>query len=75
MCEQCHASSGIDFHHVRYCKWGEFDPPDNILLLCRDCHETAHTCDSCGNVNLKAFEIKRNVSICVECRKGHGHGW
>jgi hypothetical protein len=53
-----------DPHHIKYCKWGEFDPAENLIMLCRECHEEAHRCDKCGNVTLKAQHIKRGVKTC-----------
>jgi hypothetical protein len=59
-------SQGVDMHHVRYCKWGEFDTPENLLHLCRECHEDAHTCRSCGGI-LKAEAIKADRDVCFDC--------
>ena len=58
--------NAMDFHHVRYCKWGQFDPPENLLHLCRECHEAAHTCQNCGGI-LKAEAIKAGRDICYSC--------
>jgi len=57
-----------DVHHTRYCKWGEFDPPENLMHLCRDCHEKAHTCARCGGV-LKSDAIKAKSRLCATCRQ------
>lgn len=43
-------------HHIYYCKWGEFDPPENLLMVCRECHEKAHTCYICGEI-VKGKEV------------------
>lgn len=55
-----------DVHHVRYCKWGQFDPPENLLHVCRKCHEELHTCPGCGRI-FGADWIKEKRSICFEC--------
>ena len=68
-CENCGSSDKTEPHHVRYCHWGEFDPPENLLMLCRPCHEDAHRCEKCRMVALKAFEIKKGASCCRECRE------
>jgi hypothetical protein len=68
-CEQCHRTAFADPHHIRYCQWGEFDPPENLIMLCRECHENAHRCDKCQKVNLKARHIKTGIKVCDFCRR------
>lgn len=63
-CEQCGCSRITEPHHVAYCAWGEFDPPENLRMLCRPCHEKAHTCQACGKLTLKARHIKRGLRVC-----------
>jgi len=63
-CEKCSAKTTTEPHHLKYCQWGEFDPPENILMLCRSCHIDEHTCDICGKVTLSAFHIKNNLTSC-----------
>jgi len=63
-CEKCSTETKTEPHHIRYCKWGQFDPPENILMLCRDCHSKEHTCGRCGKVTLKAFHIKNSIKNC-----------
>jgi hypothetical protein len=53
-------------HHIKYCKWGEFDTPENLIAVCHECHCVLHTCDSCGGT-LKAEAIKANRTICFAC--------
>lgn len=62
------SNKAVDMHHIKYCKWGDVDTADNLLHLCRNCHEQAHTCDGCGGW-LKADAIKLNTKLCKECRK------
>ena len=64
LCEKCGSKAKIEPHHIRYCKWGEFDPPENLLMLCRECHTSEHTCQKCGHVTLKALHIKLNTREC-----------
>lgn len=64
-CETC-GEAARDFHHVRYCKWGDFDTPDNLRHLCRKCHELAHECPRCGGM-MKARDIKRGGTSCGTC--------
>ena len=71
ICEDCHNSVAVDIHHVAYCRWGEFDTEQNLLDLCRPCHEGRHKCTMCCQISLKASEIKRGKTICPRCsRKG-----
>lgn len=67
-CEDC-GLGAVDFHHVRYCRWGSFDVPENLLHLCRACHENRHRCSRCGSIRLKARHIKSKVNICDQCEQ------
>lgn len=53
-------------HHTKYCKWGEFDPPENLMAVCHECHCELHTCDTCGGW-LKAEAIKAGRTCCYSC--------
>ena len=68
-CEQCGGKKVLEPHHIKYCKWGEFDPPEHLKMLCRKCHEDAHRCTECGRIKLKARHIKKHQTICDECKK------
>jgi len=67
VCELCRSRTATEPHHVRYCRWGDVDTPDNLLHLCHQCHTDAHRCRDCGRVNLKARHIKRGHLKCDEC--------
>lgn len=67
LCERC-GDTATEPHHVKYCKWGEFDSPENLIDMCNRCHCNAHRCESCGRVNLKARHIKRGQKRCDDCR-------
>lgn len=56
----------VDVHHIAYCAWGQFDVEENLLHVCRACHEDLHTCTSCGGM-LKAEAIKAGRDICFDC--------
>ena len=64
LCEKCGNKAKIEPHHIRYCKWGEFDTPENLLMLCRECHANEHRCQRCGQVTLRASHIKLNTREC-----------
>ena len=69
LCEESECrNKAIDMHHVRYCKWGEFDTADNLLHLCRECHERRHRCSKCGGF-MKSDSIKAGRSTCGLCAK------
>jgi hypothetical protein len=73
-CEHCLLITETEPHHVRYCAWGDFDPPENLVMLCRACHEDAHRCASCARVRLKAKHIKERSVICDDCRGARKEG-
>lgn len=56
-----------EVHHVAYCAWGKYDTAENLLAVCHGCHEDAHRCDCCGEVNLKARDIKAGRTTCFDC--------
>jgi hypothetical protein len=67
ICEEVGCTNNaFDMHHVRYCKWGEFDTEDNLLHLCRRCHELRHQCKECGGY-MKSDSIKLGRDICAKC--------
>lgn len=67
-CERC-SGIAVDFHHIKYCKWGQFDPPENLEHLCRKCHDLAHRCTQCGG-RTASLEIKLGTTLCSTCRQG-----
>ena len=41
LCENC-GKRAVDVHHLVLRSHGGTDNPDNLILLCRNCHEKAH---------------------------------
>jgi hypothetical protein len=41
-CEQCKSTSVIQLHHIKPLKKGGGHKTDNLLILCRDCHQNKH---------------------------------
>lgn len=41
LCEKC-GSVAVDIHHIKYKSQGGTDDRDNLIALCRDCHNEAH---------------------------------
>ena len=55
LCEIC-SRLATDIHHIIYKSQGGSDNPDNLIALCRDCHNKAH-----DNIFTKKFLYdKRN---------------
>lgn len=69
-CEVCQNRPATEFHHLRYCKWGQYDPPENLEHICHQCHCDKHRCVECAQVALKARHIKIGSSICDRCDDG-----
>lgn len=60
----CNKEAPLEPHHVVYPEWGQFDVPENIQMICRECHENAHRCVVCREVTLKARHIKHGQNWC-----------
>jgi 5-methylcytosine-specific restriction endonuclease McrA len=41
-CRHCNNSNGLDPHHVIFKSAGGKDVPNNLLTLCRKCHDDVH---------------------------------
>lgn len=42
-CQACRSFGSIDIHHIKYRSQGGGDDIQNLIALCRPCHEKAHT--------------------------------
>lgn len=42
LCEICSALA-VDLHHIKYKSRGGNDHASNIIAICRNCHELAHS--------------------------------
>ena len=42
LCERCGAAA-VDIHHIVYKSQGGKDNIENLIALCRDCHNLAHS--------------------------------
>ena len=56
VCEGCGQAAAVDAHHCTFRSQGGSDEPDNIVLLCRSCHEKAHS-DCVMENALKGFAL------------------
>ena len=67
-CRNCNNSNGLDPHHVIFRSAGGKDRPNNLLTLCRQCHDDIHA----GRIVLKVVEIKQYDLIVEFWRKPNG---
>lgn len=52
LCEYCKSDYAVDVHHIIFKSRGGSDLPINLIALCRECHNRAHSSDS------RTFRIK-----------------
>ena len=55
LCEVC-SSKSVDIHHIIYKSQGGKDEIDNLIALCRSCHDKAH------NELIKKHELKKIIN-------------
>lgn len=41
-CELCELRPGVDPHHLTYRSQGGDDTPENLVWVCRECHDGIH---------------------------------
>ena len=56
-----------DVIHIRFCKFFQFDPPENLLAVCTKCKAFLTTCRSCSS-RLVAKHVKAGYVYCDQCR-------
>ncbi len=66
-CRNCFNSNGLDPHHVIYRSAGGKDTADNLLTLCRKCHDDIHA----GRLRLEVISVIEN-NITVKFWKQQG---
>lgn len=73
-CKRCGAD-GEDCHHLHYRTLGREIPGVDVILLCRECHETAH-CEpttkrsQCRDCQVKEAQVCDHPSghwLCLDC--------
>jgi len=58
-CEVC-ASDSVDIHHIKFKSQGGKDEIDNLIALCRNCHNKAHNSKEFNNCLKKIHEKRIN---------------
>jgi hypothetical protein len=55
-CRNCFNSNGLDPHHVVYKSAGGTDTANNLLTLCRKCHDDIHA----GRLRIEVVDVLVN---------------
>lgn len=42
-CEVCGDTKWLEFHHVEFRSQGGKNDPENVILICKNCHNKAHS--------------------------------
>lgn len=45
-CEHCHKEQAVDVHHLKFRSEGGGDEIENLIGLCRECHNLCHAYSS-----------------------------
>ena len=73
VCEGCGLDAAVDAHHCTFRSEGGSDEPDNNVLLCRSCHEKAHS-EPVFNNELKGLATMTNWRKKEMNRRMYGEG-
>lgn len=52
-CEKCKSAKNLEVHHITYKRLG-YELPEDLIVLCKDCHENVHSEDLKQNDDLFA---------------------
>lgn len=59
-CRNCNRADGLDPHHVIYRSHGGKDVENNLITLCRWCHNDEHE----GRLEIRVIEVQeRNIIV------------
>ncbi len=67
-CRHCNNSNGLDPHHVKFASAGGTDTLDNLIALCRKCHDDIHG----GRLKVEIVKIIPGRDILVKFWKQKG---
>ena len=72
-CELCGPSMGqwLEAHHIKYRSHGGTDDPSNRIMLCKGCHDMAHSNPKCKPELLKAI-LNRPADVTEELERVWG---
>ena len=48
-CEKCYWNNWVDVHHIISRRYDNTDRPDNLIMLCRSCHQYIHNHNTTKN--------------------------
>ncbi len=60
-CEVCGANA-VDIHHIIHKSQGGTDEYNNLIALCRKCHDKAHNRSGCKEFQQKLIQIANDRS-------------
>jgi len=70
-CRHCNSNQNLDPHHVIYKSAGGADTLDNLITLCRACHDGIHT----GRIKVEVVMVlEKEGDIIVKFWKRGGYG-
>lgn len=58
-CEVC-GSTAVDIHHITHKSQGGSDEYENLIALCRGCHNKAHNKAGCKEFQSRLKDIAKN---------------
>ena len=63
-CQICGKTGGkLEVHHIVFKKQGGYDRMDNLVCLCKDCHEKIHKNELTFNKKVKSFKHASHMNI------------
>lgn len=76
-CEMCGSISEIHVHHITYKRFGGNERPEDLCVLCKDCHMEIHNVKGKKKANgKKGLPYYRRLAIQhYGISKGGGKGW
>ena len=57
-CEIC-GKKAVDIHHIKYRSQGGGNEIENLIALCRKCHDRAHS----GEINAQVLQARHDIFI------------
>jgi len=65
---RCTNHENLEMHHITYPDHPIQDSLNNVMILCRDCHDEMHACPRCGSrLSQEEIEADFPFGICFDC--------